>query len=156
MTRRSRRKVCFAASSGGHLEQLMVLEPLMEKYQGFIVTEEAGYEIDIGVRVYKLMQVNRRELSFIPRMTLNTLRSIKILTIERPDTVISTGALATIPICLMCKLFGGSLIYIESFAKVASGTMTGKLLHHVADRFYVQWENMLKIYPDAVFVGGVY
>jgi len=28
-------KICFAASSGGHYEQLMMLKPLMEKYDSF-------------------------------------------------------------------------------------------------------------------------
>ena len=31
-------KICFAASSGGHFEQLMMLKPLMEKYESFVVT----------------------------------------------------------------------------------------------------------------------
>ena len=28
-------KICFAASSGGHYEQLMMLKPLMEEYDRF-------------------------------------------------------------------------------------------------------------------------
>ena len=33
-------KVCFAASSGGHYEQLLMLKPLMDKYESFVITEE--------------------------------------------------------------------------------------------------------------------
>ena len=33
-------KICFAASSGGHYEQLMMLKPLMEKYDSFVLTEK--------------------------------------------------------------------------------------------------------------------
>lgn len=33
-------KICFAASSGGHYEQLMMLKPLMNKYDSFILTEK--------------------------------------------------------------------------------------------------------------------
>jgi hypothetical protein len=51
---------------------------------------------------------------------------------------------------------GAKLVYIESFAKTDSPTMTGKLLSKWADRFYVQWESMLSVYPGARFVGGVY
>lgn len=36
-------KICFAASSGGHYEQLMMLKPLMEKYDSFVVTEKTDY-----------------------------------------------------------------------------------------------------------------
>ena len=56
----------------------------------------------------------------------------------------------------MAHLMGAKLVYIESFAKTGSPTMTGKLLGKRADRLYVQWESMLKVYPDARFVGGVY
>jgi hypothetical protein len=58
--------------------------------------------------------------------------------------------------CLLCKLFGKKLIYIESFAKVTSPTETGKLMYKFADRFYVQWESMLEIYPNAIYLGGIY
>jgi len=38
-------KLCFAASTGGHFEQLMMLKPLMEKYDSFIVTEKTIYSV---------------------------------------------------------------------------------------------------------------
>ena len=48
------------------------------------------------------------------------------------------------------------LIYIESFAKVNSPTLSGKLLYKFADVFYVQWESMIDIYPKARFIGYIY
>ena len=38
------KKLCFAASSGGHFEQLSMLKPLMEKYDSFVVTEQTDYK----------------------------------------------------------------------------------------------------------------
>lgn len=61
-----------------------------------------------------------------------------------------------IPICLVSKIAGKRLIYIESFAKVTSATLTGKLLYKFADQFYVQWKSMLKVYPKAIYLGGIY
>ena len=75
---------------------------------------------------------------------------------EKPNVVICTGVLAMIPMCLLVKLFGGKLIYLESFAKVTSPTETGKLLYRFADQFYVQWEPMKKVYPKAIYLGGIY
>lgn len=51
--------------------------------------------------------------------------SLKVYLKEKPDVVICTGVLAMIPICLIAKLMGKKLIYIESFAKVTSPTETG-------------------------------
>ena len=150
-------KVCFAASSGGHLDELMMLRPLMDRYDSFLVTEKTAYRAAAGdIRRYWLLQVNRREYSCIPRLLVNGVRSLGILLAERPDVVISTGVLATVPLCLLCKAFGRKLVFIESYAKVKTPTLTGKLLYPLADRFYVQWPEMQECYPNALYVGRIY
>lgn len=149
-------KVCFAASSGGHLEQLLALRSLMERYDSFILTEKTAYDAKLPARACYVRQVNRHEVSFLPRMAANVAASFKYWFAERPDVIVCTGVLATIPFCLIGHAMGAKLVYIESFAKTDSPTMTGKLLSKRADRFYVQWESMLDVYPRARFVGGVY
>ena len=150
-------KICFAASSGGHFEQLLMLKPLMEKYESFVITEETTYKAQISnEKMYYLKQVNRKEKSFLPRMAVNSLKSFRIFLKEQPDAVICTGVLAVLPVCLIAKIAGKKLIYIESFAKVTSPTLSGKLLYRFADQFYVQWEQMLQVYPRAIFLGGIY
>ena len=124
-------KIVFAASSGGHFEQLMMLKPLMEKYDSFVLTEKTDYS------------VGKQEVDVF---------YLK----EKPDVMITTGVLAIIPFALIMKLFNRKLIYIESFAKVTSKTLSGKLLYKYADQFYVQWEEMLKLYPKAICKGGIY
>ena len=36
-------KICLVSSSGGHWEQLKKLRPLIEKYDGFMVTEKTMF-----------------------------------------------------------------------------------------------------------------
>ncbi|MCI8544545.1 MAG: polysaccharide biosynthesis protein [Lachnospiraceae bacterium] len=152
-----KKKICFAASSGGHYEQLMMLKPIMEKYDSFIITENTMYDAEMkGEKTYFVRQVNRREKSFITNMLRNTVKSLRIYLAEKPDIVICTGVLAMIPICVIAKLAGKKLIFIESFAKVTTGTLTGMFLYKYADQFYVQWESMLKVYPNAIYLGGIY
>lgn len=152
-----KKRVCFAASSGGHYEQLLMLKPLMEKYQSCVVTERTQYDSAIkGQKMYYLHQVNRKETLFPLWMVVNSFKSVVILIREKPDVVITTGVLAMVPLCLLAKLFRKKLIFIESFAKVSSPTETGKLLYKFADQFYVQWEPMLKFYPKAIYLGGIY
>lgn len=150
-------KICFAASSGGHLEELMMLRPLMGRYDSFIVTERTMYEAaEEGIRFYYLQQVNRREKSCFLRLLANTFLSLRILFAEQPDVVMTTGVLAVIPLCLLCRLWGAKLVFIESYANVYSPTRTGKFLYRFADRFYVQWPELLEFYPGAVYLGGIY
>ena len=157
MKRKEKIKICFAASTGGHYEQLMMLKPLMEKYDSFVVTEKTEYSAKArNEKTYFMKQVNRREKDFLLKMLINVFLSIKIFLKEKPDIIICTGVLAMIPICLISKMLGKKLIYIESFAKVTSPTETGKLLYKFADQFYVQWKPMLKCYPKAIYLGGIY
>ncbi len=150
-------KIIFAASSGGHFEQLMMLKPLMEKYDSVLVTEETGYGIkNQGVKTCYMKQINRREKWFFLKFLENIFRSLGIVLRERPQVMITTGVLAMVPMAFWVKLTGGKLIYLESFAKVTSKTLSGKILYRIADRFYVQWEEMLKLYPKAIYKGGIY
>ena len=150
-------KICFAASSGGHYEQLMMLKPLMQKYDSFILTERTQYKSDVpGEKTYYLKQVNRKEKKFLFRMFQNSFLTLWVYFREKPNLVICTGVLAMIPMCLIVKLFGGKLVYLESFAKVTTPTETGKFLYRFSDQFYVQWESMKKVYPKAVYLGGIY
>lgn len=150
-------KICFAASSGGHFEQLMMLRPLMDKYGSFILTEKTQYDVSVkGIRVRKVSQINRKERLFFFKFIGVAIKSFFIFVKERPTVIITTGVLATIPMCLIMKFFRRKLIYIESFAKVTSPTESGKLLYKYADRFYVQWESMREFYPNAICVGGIY
>ncbi len=152
-----KKKICLAASSGGHYEQLMMLVPLLDQYEGFILTEKTNYKSGIdGRKVKYVLQVNRKERLCWFKLFLNSIISLMIYIKERPSVIICTGVLAMIPMCLLVKLWGGRLIYIESFAKVTSPTETGKLLYRYADKFYVQWNSMKEIYPNAEYLGGIY
>ena len=150
-------KICFISSSGGHFEQLMMLKPLMDKYKSFIVTEKTNYKVSGDNRtIYYLDQVNRNEKLFVLKMIKNSLKTLKIFIKEKPDVIITTGVLSAIPMCIIGKIFRKKLIYIESFAKVNTPTLTGKLIYKFADQFFVQWRDMLKIYPEAIYRGGIY
>ncbi|HGS1945213.1 TPA: PssD/Cps14F family polysaccharide biosynthesis glycosyltransferase [Streptococcus pneumoniae] len=158
---KNKKKVCFCASSGGHYEQLMKLEPIMRQQDSYLITEYTDYnkgeseKKDIN-KVFYLLQINRLEFFWIVKLIWISLKSLYILLRIRPKVVICTGVLAMIPFCLLSKMFGAKLIYIESFAKVTTPTLTGRILYRYADRFYVQWESTLDIYPNAVYKGGLY
>lgn len=151
-------KVCFIQQSGGHYAQLNAMKPIMNECKSFIVTEAVNNKKnDIIGQIYYIKQVNRRERQFLITMLLNTLKQLIILLRERPKIIVTTGVLCVIPMCLMGKyLFGSRLIYIESFAKTKSPNKTGKLMYKFADFFFVQWETMLEVYPNAIYMGGIY
>ncbi len=135
----------------------MLLKPLYEKYDSYLVTEKQEYPCAVReIPVFYVLPINRTDRFFCLKLLFNTIKSLTIVLSNRPDAVVSTGALAAVPIIFWAKLFGARVIYIESFAKVSSPTLSGRLVYRVADQFYVQWEEMKKIYPEAIYKGGIY
>lgn len=150
-------KACFVASSGGHWEELMCIRSIAQEHDTVYVTEEGGQAKDSALEpMYLLPQINRRQKDF-PRRFLKLMVSAgKIMFREKPDFVVTTGALIAFPFCLYAKLLGAKVIYIESFARVSDRSLTGKLVYPMADLFLVQWESLLELYPKAIYVGGIF
>ena len=122
-----------------------------------MITEECGdVKTPWNEDVYFVPQINRKEKGFMLHFVKLFFKVSKILKVEKPDYIISTGALATFPVCVIGKLRGVKIIYIESFARVDDASMTGKLMYPIADLFLVQWEEMLKIFPKAIYAGGIF
>lgn len=148
---------CFLASSGGHWEELMCLKEIAAEYDSFYVTEECGQVRDANLtRVYTVPQINRHEKHFAIHLAQLFVRAIRILGREKPDFIITTGALIAFPFCIVGKIRGAKVIYIESFARVDDRSLTGKLIYPFADLFLVQWESLLQLYPKAKYVGGIF
>lgn len=51
---------------------------------------------------------------------------------------------------------GAKLIYIEVFDRIDKPTMSGKMVYPIADKFIVQWDEQLKVYPKAVNLGSIF
>ena len=150
-------KVCFVASSGGHWEELMCLKEIADEHETFYITEKGGQIMDSNVKnVYLCPQINRHEKQFVLHFIQLFFRAHKIIKKEKPKLIITTGALISYPFCVIAKIRGAKLIYIESFARVSTASMTGKLMYKFADLFLVQWEQLLEVYPKAKYVGGIF
>lgn len=150
-------KACFVASSGGHWEELMCLRAIAEAHETFYVTEAGGQAQDSNLnRMYLVPQINRRQKDFLWQFGKLLVTAGKIMFREKPKVVITTGALIAFPFCLYGKILGAKVIYIESFARLDDRSLTGRLVYPLADLFLVQWEPLLKLYPKAKYVGGIF
>lgn len=154
----------FVSSTGGHLTELMQLKPLFKKYNYYIVTEKTKSNLS-------LLKKHPNKVSFlIPgsyttllakliypfKLFINCWISLFLIIKIRPDVVISTGAHNSGPMCCLAKLFKKKVIFIETFANSESPSKTGKLVYKFSDVFIVQWESMLKFYPNAIYGGWIF
>lgn len=150
----SREKICYAASSGGHLEEILGLLPLREEYDSILITEKTQYNLSVWhSSIFFVPQVNRREPLFPIKLLYIFVRCFFYLLKERPKAIVTTGALMAVPVCLAGKLLDIKIIYIESIARVENASKTGKFIYQFADLFIVQWEPLLRIYPNSVLGG---
>lgn len=138
--------------------ELMQLLPIVEGKEYYIVTEKnlASENVLTNHKCHTFFQQERRSIKFPVCFVLNVLLSIWFFLKEQPTTVITTGAGAVFPTCLLAHLLKRRLIYIESFARLDKKSFTGKLVYRFADYFYVQWPEMTKVYPSAIYAGTVY
>ena len=150
-------RVAFVASSGGHLEELSKLRAIEKMYDCFLVTEKSDFMInDFCERKYLVPKMTRKQITFIPKFIWLFIRTIQIMAKEKPDFVITTGALIAYPFCVVGKLMGIKVVYIESFARIDEPSLTGKLVYNLSDLFMVQWEEMLNKYPKSMLGGELF
>lgn len=151
-------KIALVSSTGGHLNELKRLIPAVDGYKFFIITEQSEMSHDLKGKweIYYLNQQERKNIYFLKNILFNSIKSLYILLKENPKVIITTGAGVAFPICFLGKLCGKKIVYVESFAKINSPSLTGKLVYHFADEFYIQWESLKRFYPKAKYKGGLY
>lgn len=148
-------KVCLVGSSGGHLTHLYMLKPFWESKDHFWVTfdKEDAKSILNGEKMYPCYYPTNRS---IKALIINSFLAWKVLRKEKPDLIISAGAAVAVPFFYIGKLFGAKLIFIEIFDRIDKGTLTGKMVYPIADKFIVQWEEQKQVYKKAINLGSIF
>lgn len=148
-------KIFLVASSGGHFEQILMLKSLEKYFSLTFVTENVPYDLNVQNTLF-VSQLNRKDNFFLFKFIKSMFQATKFILHEKPVAIISTGALSSMPFLLVGKFLGKKIIFIESYAKSDSPTLTGKIVYRFADMFIVQWEEMKNIYPKALYLGSIY
>lgn len=154
------KKVMFISSTGGHLNELLQLSPLIKKYNSCLITEKTKSNMNLKNkydRVYYLVYGTRHyKFSYMFKFLYNILKSFVLYIKERPNVIITTGTHTAVPMCYLGKIFGSKVIFIETFANSKTKTLSGRLVYPIADTFIVQWKEMLQLYPKAIYGGWIY
>ena len=150
-------KICLAASGGGHMRQLLDLEPFWAQRDCFFVTELTA----MGESVAR-----RHPCEFVPHVALgqaklgrpfamirsaaaNLVASWKIVSRHRPDIFISTGAGSMFFTGLFAKLRGAHVIVIDSFARFDRPSAFARLAGVFADWRLAQSKAAAKAWNNA-------
>lgn len=145
-------RLLLIASTGGHLTQLVALRHWWEDYERTWITFDnqhartalAGEDV---VHAYSPTTRN------IPNALRNMVLARRTLRDLHPDLVVSTGAGVAAPFFAMAHAQGIRTMYIEVIDRIASRTLTGRMVYPFVDQFAVQWSEQERLYPGAAVIG---
>jgi UDP-N-acetylglucosamine:LPS N-acetylglucosamine transferase len=103
-------------------------------------------------KVYAVGESNREHLI---RVIKALIRCTKIILTERPDVVISTGASVGCIMCILGRLLGAKIIWLDSITNVERISLSGRMVRHIADLFLVQWPELARLYKGVIYAGAV-
>lgn len=136
---------------GGHLTQLLELQETFEAHDTRYLTWEADITESVdGVELIDGYHINEFPS---PEMLRNFVVSkpqiARLVFTHRPDVVVSTGGGDLILYtAYLAKLFGATVVHIESMTRFASASTTGRYLYPIADHFFVQHADVASAYGE--------
>lgn len=145
-------RVLLASSTGGHLGQLAALRPWWVEHERHWITFDKpdARSMLAGETISWAYHPTTRNLGNLIR---NFGVAWKALRSFRPEVVVSTGAAVAVPVFYLARLMGIRTVYVEVYDRIDSATLTGRLCRPVSDLFLVQWDEQLKLYPNALMIG---
>jgi len=86
--------------------------------------------------------------------------ALRLVARLRPRLLLCNGPGTCIPVCLAALLyrilFGWHcrIVFVESYCRVQTLSLTGKLLYRTADLFVVHWKELREKYPETVLTSS--
>jgi|SRR3954454_8651667 beta-1,4-N-acetylglucosaminyltransferase len=150
-----RTELLLVCSTGGHLQQMLALQPVWSAYPHVWVTfakSDSQSLLREERVVHAYSPTNRNPKNLIRNLVL-AWRTIRRL---RPRILLTTGAGVAVPFAWIGRLCGVHIVYIESFTRIDGPSLSCRLVAPVAHRVYAQWPELTEAVPKARYAGNVF
>jgi len=94
-------------------------------------------------------------LRIIGSFMANIVISYKMVRKFNVRLIISTGPGIAIPVALVGRLLGRNVIHIETWCRFYTRSHTGRFMYYLANDFWLQNNELQKLYPKARYVGSL-
>ena len=143
---------------GGHREQVKrLIEFIDEKNEIVEFTEYKVKPIKNNTKVIRCKSFETKysisKFSLITSFFYQFFISMYYIIKIRPKKIISTGPIIGVVPIFIAYLFNRESVFIESWSRFYSKSVSGKICYKLANKFLVQNEELLQIYPKAIYVG---
>jgi len=152
-TNAATKRILLVASPGGHVLQLLALQPAWEDLESRWITLEAAdtkFLLDPANRTFAYGPTARN----IPNFFRNLRLAWTIVRGYKPDVILSTGAALAVPFFVVGRVLGVRLVYVESFTRVHRPALSGRLVYPLTNAFFVQWPTSSRR-RRAIYAGSV-
>ena len=150
-------KICLAASGGGHMRQLLDLEPFWSGRDYVFVTEPTAMGESVAQRhptefvphvAFGQAKLGH-PLAMVRSAVANLAASWRIVSKHRPDVFVSTGAGSMFFTGLFAKLRGAKIVVIDSFARFDRPSAFARIVTPICDWRIAQSPVAAKAWNDA-------
>lgn len=144
-------KILAVASGGGHIVELLRLQPAFEGHDlSYMCTHESFAASCKGYPFYVVPDFSQWDAFKIPGAAL---KIYKIMRKLKPDVVVTSGAAPGVVALFIGKLLGAKTIWVESLCHAEKISISGKMCQLFADRVYTQWPHLAS--EKAVYAGNI-
>ncbi|MEW6583788.1 MAG: PssD/Cps14F family polysaccharide biosynthesis glycosyltransferase [Actinomycetota bacterium] len=145
----------LVCSSGGHLLQLVSLRPAWEGFSRVWVTFDKSDARSL-LRDERVVIAHGPTNRNVKNLFKNLWLAWRVIARHRPRVVLTTGAGVAVPFAWVGRLRGARVIYVESFTRIDSVSMSCRMIRPVAHQVYVQWPETTALVPGSKYVGNVF
>jgi beta-1,4-N-acetylglucosaminyltransferase len=154
-------KLLVVLGEGGHTTELLNLVDLLgDRYEyHYVISRQDNLSADqlrIDGQIHRVLRPRGKDTS-LPvaalRTLVTTIQAVRVLLRVRPKAILSTGPAIAVPIAILGKLLGARVIFVETGSRIQTVSMTGKIMYRWADLFFVQWPQLQKKLPRAIYAG---
>jgi UDP-N-acetylglucosamine:LPS N-acetylglucosamine transferase len=148
-------EVLLVASNGGHLLELLQLADLWPRDRRHWVTFQTSDAVSLlaGEKTTWAYHPTNRN---IPNLIRNFGLALRMVRRRDVQAIVTTGAGVAVPFVIVGRLIGVNVVYIEGMARIASPSLTGRLVYPFANTFIVQWPGVKRFFKRAEFYGTVF
>lgn len=143
--------VHLACSRGGHFDLLLRHQEAVDGCGIVWVTQQSARAErmrDDGIPVHVLGEWDRAKLWSASARAI--WRSLGLILRQRPRVVVTSGSGIVVPFCLMARIGGARLVFVETAARVRGASSSGRVLSRIAHEVIGQWDDMRAVYPGAM------
>lgn len=130
-------KIIAIASGGGHWVQLQRVMPAFQNNEIIYISTHSSFAETVNDHLFYTVPDASRWNKI--KLILVAYRVFRIVIMNKPDVIISTGAAPGVMGVIAGRLIGAKTIWLDSIANVENISLSCRLVLKIADRVYTQW-----------------